>query len=202
MPGRRIIRGLGTFLAALSSIAWLAAAFGWFRGVRRIPILREVAKKSGPIDQYPSVSVVVPARDEEAKVGETLRSILDQDYPGRLEVVAVDDRSADRTGKIIAGLAAQRPEKLKALRVDSLTDGWLGKNYALYRGAEEASGEWLLFTDADVRIAPGCIGDAIHYALKENLDHLTLSPELVSRGVALKSFVAAFVLVFGMTQRP
>ena len=119
----RVVRGAGTLLATLGSVAWLAAAFGWFRGVRRIPVLREAAKKSEPIDQYPSVSVVVPARDEEAKVGETLRSILDQDYPGRLEVVAVDDRSADRTGKIIAGLAAQRPEKLKALRVDSLTDG-------------------------------------------------------------------------------
>jgi hypothetical protein len=201
VPGR-VVRGAGTPLAAIGSVAWLAAAFGWFRGVRRIPVLREVGKTSGPVDQYPSVSVVVPAREEEAGVGEALRSILDQDYPGWLEVVAVDDRSTDRTGGIIAELAAQWPDRLKALRVDSLPDGWLGKNYALYRGAEEAGGEWLLFTDADVRFEPGCIRDAIDYALNEDLDHLTLSPELISRGVALKSFVAAFVLVFGVTQRP
>jgi glycosyltransferase involved in cell wall biosynthesis len=75
----------------------------------------------------------------------------------------------------------------------------LGKNYALYRGAEEAGGEWLLFTDADVRFAPGCIEDAMHYAQSEDLDHLTLTPELVSRGIALKCFVAALVLVFGVT---
>ena len=74
---------------ALSSVAWLAAAFGWFRGVRRIPVLREVARTSGPVDRHPSVSVIVPARDEEAGVREALRSILDQDYPGRLEAVGV-----------------------------------------------------------------------------------------------------------------
>ena len=59
----------------------------------------------------------------------------------------------------------------------------------------------MLFTDGDVRFVPGAIEDAIHYALSEDLDHLTLSPELISRGVALKGFVAAFVLVFGVTQR-
>ena len=143
MPGR-VVRGAGTLLAALGSVVWLAAAFGWFRGVRRIPVLREAAKKSEPIDRYPSVSVVVPAQEAEAGVGEALRSILDQDYPGWLEVVAVDDRSTDRTGGIIAGLAAQWPGMLKPLRVDSLPNSWLGKNYDLYRGAEEAGEEWLL----------------------------------------------------------
>ena len=69
-----------------------------------------------------------------------MRSILDQDYPGWLEVVAVDDRSADRTGDIIARLAAKWPGRLKMLRVESLSDGWLGKNHALYRGAEKAGG--------------------------------------------------------------
>ena len=50
---------------------------------------------------------------------------------------------------------------LRTLRVDRLPEGWLGKNHALYRGAEEAGGEWLLFTDADVRFSPDCLGDAI-----------------------------------------
>ena len=65
-----LLRGVGTLLAALGSVAWLAAAFGWFRGVRRVPVLREAARKSWSIDRYPSVSVIVPARDEEAGVGE------------------------------------------------------------------------------------------------------------------------------------
>jgi Glycosyl transferase family 2 len=202
-PGSgRLLRRLGTLLVVLCSVAWLVAVAGWFHGVRRVPVLSEVGEAGKPIDRYPAISVVVPARDEEVGVGETLRSVLDQDYPGRLEVLAVDDRSTDRTGGIIAGLAAERPGRLKPLRVDRLPEGWLGKNHALYRGAEEAGGEWLLFTDADVRFSPDCIKDAIHYALRENLDHLTLSPELISRGIALKSFVAAFVLVFEVTQRP
>ncbi len=88
------------------------------------------------------------------------------------------------------------------MRVDGLPECWLGKNHALYLGAEAAGGEWLLFTDADVRLSAGCVGDTIHYDEGEDLDHLTLSPELISRGAVLKSFVAAFVLVFEITQRP
>ena len=201
MPGK-IIRFLGTLLVVLSSVAWLAAVAGWFRGARRIPVLREAAETEKPIDRYPSVSVVVAARDEEAGVREALGSVLDQDYPGSLEVVAVNDRSTDHTGGIIADLAARRPDRLRLLAVDELPEGWLGKNHALYRGATEVGGEWLLFTDADVRFSPDCLELAMRYAEIERLDHLTLAPELLSHGVALKSFVTAFTFVFGVTQRP
>ena len=88
------------------------------------------------------------------------------------------------------------------MRVDGLPECWLGKNHALYLGAEAAGGEWLLFTDADVRLSAGCVEDAIRCAAREDLDLLTLTPELISRGVALKSFVATLVLVFEITQRP
>lgn len=198
----KMLRGVGTSLVVLGSVAWLAAAAGWFRGARRVPVLRKVAESGGPIDQYPSVSVVVAARDEEAGVGEALGSVLDQAYPGHLEVLAIDDRSTDRTGEIIDGLASQRPDRLRMLKIERLPEGWLGKNHALFRGAAEAEGEWLLFTDSDVRFAPDCLKNAIQYSLNENLDHLTLAPGLISRGVALKSFVAAFTLVFEVTQRP
>ena len=201
MPGRTI-RFLGTLLAVLGSLAWIAAVAGWFRGARSVPMLREAAEAKKPIDRYPPVSVVVAARDEEAGVGEALGSVLDQDYPGDLEVLAVDDRSTDRTGEIIADLAARRPDRLTLLKVDRLPDGWLGKNHALYRGAAEARGEWLLFTDADVRFSPDCLELAMRYAQNKRLDHLTLAPELLSHGVALKSFVTSFTFVFGVTQRP
>jgi glycosyltransferase involved in cell wall biosynthesis len=165
-------------------------------------MIREAAERSKNVDRYPSVSVVVAARNEEAGVGEALGSVLDQNYPGLLEVLAVDDRSTDRTGGIIADLAAQRPDRLRSLKVEQLPDGWLGKNHALYRGAAEAGGEWLLFTDADVGFSPDCLELAMRYAQNERFDHLTLAPELLSRGVALKSFVTAFTFVFGVTQRP
>jgi glycosyltransferase involved in cell wall biosynthesis len=201
VPGR-ITRFVGTLLVVLSSAAWLVAVVGWFRGARRVPVLREAAEAEETIDRYPSVSVVVAARNEEAGVGKALGSVLDQDYPGNLEVLAVDDRSTDRTGEIIAGLAALRPDRLRSLEIEQLPDGWLGKNHALYRGAAEAGGEWLLFTDADVRFSPDCLELAMRYAQNESLDHLTLAPELLSHGVALKSFVTAFTFVFGVTQRP
>jgi glycosyltransferase involved in cell wall biosynthesis len=177
-------------------------AAGWFRGVGRVPVLADLRNAGPKLRSHPSVSVVVAARDEEKAVGLALRTVMEQDYAGRLEIVAVDDRSTDGTGDILADLASEVPGTLRRIRVDGLPEGWLGKNHALWVGAEQAAGEWLLFTDADVRFAPDCIGLAVRHAIGEGLDHLTLAPELVSRGVALKSFVAAFVLVFEVTQRP
>ncbi|MDQ5829015.1 MAG: glycosyltransferase [Actinomycetota bacterium] len=192
----------GQALVALCSLAWLAATLEWFRGVRRVPLLGEVRENRDPLDHYPSVSVVVAARNEGEAVEGALGSILAQDYPGSLEVVVVDDRSTDSTGDVLARLASVWPDRIKVLRVERLPDGWLGKNHALYLGAEEAKGEWLLFTDADVRFAPGCLEDAVGYAQGAGFDHLTLATEIISRGIALRSFVAAFVLVFEVTQRP
>jgi glycosyltransferase involved in cell wall biosynthesis len=75
--------------------------------------------------------------------------------------VAVDDRSTDRTAKSSLVRSEQRPGRVNPLRVDGLPECWLGKNHALYLGAEAAGGEWLLFTDADVRLSAGCVEDAI-----------------------------------------
>ena len=177
-------------------------AFDWFRSGRRVPVLRQTRKDHETPKRYPSVSVVVPARDEGETVEEAVRSVLSQSYPGALEVVAVDDRSTDGTGAALAGLASERPDVMKVIRVDELPDGWLGKNHALYLGARETAGEWLLFTDADVRFAPNCLENAVAFVLDEDFDHLAIAPEIVSQGVALKSFVAAFSLVFEVTQRP
>ena len=101
-PGRFLF---APALAAAGTAAWLAMSVGWFRGVRRITVLRETGKDRGPLESYPSVSVIVPARNEEGAVEDALRSVLAQSYPGHLEVVAVDDRSTDRTGEVLARLA-------------------------------------------------------------------------------------------------
>jgi glycosyltransferase involved in cell wall biosynthesis len=135
-------------------------------------------------------------------VGESIRSMLAQDYPGPLEVVAVDDRSTDRTGEILKSLKTEHPSLLSVQRVAELPDGWLGKNHALALGAAETRGDWLLFTDADVRFAPKCFRKALEYATGNGLNHLTLAPEILSRGTLLGGFIAAFELIFVMTQRP
>ncbi len=142
----------------------------------------------------PRLSVVVPARDEGSAIGRAVGSLLAQDYPD-LEVIVVDDRSSDATGDVLRELA-EKDRRLMALRVDELPAGWLGKNHALWRGAERANGEWLLFTDADVVFAPGALRQTVAYAAAEGLDHLTLTPRLVARGVALRAFVAFFGYAF------
>jgi glycosyltransferase involved in cell wall biosynthesis len=140
------------------------------------------------------LSVVVPARDEGLTIGRAVRSLLAQDYPD-LEIIVVDDRSSDATADVLRELEAS-DRRLLVLRVEELPAGWLGKNHALWRGADRANGEWLLFTDADVVFAQGALRQAVAYAEAEGLDHLTLAPYLVARGLALRAFVAFFGYAF------
>src|SRR5438132_14310762 len=142
----------------------------------------------------PSLSIVVPARDDASSIRRPLESLLDQDYPN-LEVIAVDDRSAHGTSDVLREVAAREP-RLTELRVADLPAGWLGKNHALWRGAQRASGQLLLFTDADVVFAPGALRRALAYAVDQGLDHLTLAPRLIAHGVVLRAFVAFFGYAF------
>ena len=198
---RHIFSRTLNLLAALGSLVWLVLGFQWFLGTRNVPVLKEL-RKSGRINRSPALSVILAARDEERWVSESVVSVLAQDYPGTLEVIVVNDRSTDRTGEILDELAARHQGKLRVLSVESLPEGWLGKTHALYIGATEATGEWLLFTDADVVFSPDCSDRAVRYAIDNGLDHLTLPPEISCKGILLRSFVAAFTLVFEMTQRP
>jgi cellulose synthase/poly-beta-1,6-N-acetylglucosamine synthase-like glycosyltransferase len=154
------------------------------------------------MNRIPALSVILAARDEERSVNESVVSMLAQDYSSTLEVIAVNDRSTDRTGEILEELATKHPDSLRVLNVESLPEGWLGKTHALYIGSAEATGEWLLFTDADVIFSHDCSEKAVRYAIDNGLDHLTLPPEILCKGILLRSFVAAFTLIFEMTQRP
>jgi chlorobactene glucosyltransferase len=109
-----------------------------------------------------------------------VRSHLAQDYPD-LEVVVVDDRSTDGTGAILARLAAEDP-RLSVVRGVDPPPGWLGKPHALFQGAEKASGELLLFADADVRYDPGALSAAVAMLERERLDLLALFPKLEMEG--------------------
>jgi hypothetical protein len=125
----------------------------------------------------PSLTIVVPARNEEAEIEPALRSLLQLDYP-QYEVVAVNDRSTDQTGAIMERLAAEPTAqgKLRVLHVSELPRGWLGKLHAMWRGAQQGTGEWLLFTDADCVFHPATLRRAVHYATKTDAAHLVLFP--------------------------
>jgi hypothetical protein len=148
----------------------------------------------------PTVSIVLAARDEAAAVEEAVRSLLAQRYPV-LEVLAVDDRSSDRTAEILGRLATADP-RLRLLRLHELPAGWLGKNHALQRGAEQARGDLLLFTDADVAMAPDALGRAVAMLEAGPFDHLACGPHARVPGLVLQGVVAFFMLLFSLYARP
>ena len=177
-------------LASLTLLLWLVLTADWLLGVRLVDRLDASATK----EKLSTLSVVIPALNEQDAIESSLGSVLAQEYPG-LEVIAINDRSTDRTGAILDRMQGEYPQ-LRVVHIETLPAGWLGKNHALYLGAQQAQGEWLLFTDADVKFEPGALEAAVNYALEHGLEHLTAIPHMTAKGTLLKSFVAAFMLLF------
>ena len=180
-------------LTILDALVFLAVVVPFVLLIRHRHAIPRLPSSPEPA-RLPRLSVVVPARDEGSAIARAVGSLLEQDYPD-LEVIVVDDRSSDTTGDVLRDLAI-KDRRLVVIRVDQLPAGWLGKNHALWRGAERASGDWLLFTDADVVFAKPALRRAVAYAVGEELDHLTLAPRLIARGLALRAFVAFFGYAF------
>ncbi|MGA8767394.1 MAG: glycosyltransferase family 2 protein, partial [Candidatus Acidiferrales bacterium] len=176
------------------ALAWIATVVDLSIGVRTIPWLRDAK----PLEdrKCPSVSVLFAGRDEAEKMPDAIETMLALDYP-RYEVIAVDDRSDDATGAILEA-AAKKDARLKTVRVDSLPLGWLGKPHALEKAYEQSSGEWLVFTDADVHFRPDLLRRVIALAEMKGWDHLTLlaAPKLHTFGekMALTFFGICFLL--------
>jgi glycosyltransferase involved in cell wall biosynthesis len=186
-------------LAALTTVGLAVACVDFVVGHRRLRWLGEVAAAS-TASMCPSVSIVAAARNEARGIEAAVTSFLGLDYPG-LEIVVVDDRSTDQTGAILERLA-RRHVRLRIKRVVELPGGWLGKNHALAAGAADASGELLLFTDADVVFEPTTLRRAVMVMEQDRLDHLTAIPDARVPGFALSAFVAAFGVFFSMYARP
>jgi glycosyltransferase involved in cell wall biosynthesis len=168
------------------------------RGNRSICFLRDLPAVLPP--RPPRVSLIIAARNEELNIETALDSLLAQDYPD-YEVIVVDDRSADATPQILARAQA-RDARLSVVRVDVLPDGWLGKNHALERGAADASGEILIFADADVVMRADAIRRAVAHALAASRDHLAITPEMIKPGMMLGMFMSAFTMFFSLYARP
>lgn len=139
----------------LTILLVLYALFEW-----NLRVYRRFSSK--PLAAHPKVSVLVPCRNEEKRLEPNLLSILSQDYPD-FELIVLDDNSTDATPAILRGLSASHP-RLKVLTGQPLPAGWQGKNYACHQLSEAASGEWLLFVDADTSHAPGMLRAALQEA--------------------------------------
>ncbi len=189
---------LWTILFAIFALISLAAYLRAFRGMSKVPRLRDVT----PLDDAccPTVSVLFGARDEADKLPQALPTMLAQDYP-RYEVIAVNDRSRDPTPQILDEFAGQHAH-LKVVHVAELAAGWLGKPHALETAYRRATGEWLVFTDADVRFAPDLLRRTLALALEKRWDHVSLLAIVDLKGFWEKVAVGYWVLGFVLAYEP
>jgi glycosyltransferase involved in cell wall biosynthesis len=125
------------------------------------------------------VSVIVPARNEEASLGACLESLVGQTGV-TFEILVVDDHSTDRTREIAESFAAKEPGKVRVIEAGPLPQGWTGKNNAVATGVREARGEWLLFTDADTVHLLGSLARAVKEAEENQAEMLSYSPEQIA----------------------
>lgn len=183
-----------TVMSILVLAFWLSR-FLHFRPshLRHLPL-------SNPCDGQALVSMIVAARDEEDSIEANVRSLLAQSYPS-LELIVVNDRSSDQTGPILMRLAAEFP-RLKVIHQERLAEGWLGKCWALHTGSKIAQGEWLIFCDGDVILAPDALKNALATAQKEGLDHLTMAPRMLSGSWWEEAVITSLSFLFFIFQDP
>jgi glycosyltransferase involved in cell wall biosynthesis len=171
--------------AIILAAMWLGRAVLTTLGARALLDLPAGDPTREPPGGWPRVSVVVPSQNDELDVRTSIDSLLAGDYPN-LEVIAVDDRSTDRTGAILDEIA-EKDQRVRAVHIRELPDGWIGKPHALLQGTLSSTGDWLLFTDADVRFRPATLRKAVARAIELRLDFFTLIPDSGAATVVMRA---------------
>lgn len=174
-----------------TGVLFLGLAWRTRRFANALVSLKELPVRMEPPtgrSKWPRVSLVIPACNEADTIEPAAKSLLEINYPN-LEIVLVNDRSKDGTGAIIDRLAGQDP-RIKAMHIHELPEGWLGKVHALEKGMALTTGEWILLTDADVFFTPEALKKAINLCVQDQLDFLTVIPDVVARGKALQVMMA------------
>ncbi|HXV28534.1 MAG TPA: glycosyltransferase family 2 protein [bacterium] len=189
------------WLAVLIFLFWCIKGLDFLIGVLwGIPALKRFSCPSPPAS--PKISIIFAARNEEDKVRDAVMTMLNMDYPD-YEVIAVNDRSEDQTLALLQDAALTASfSHFRIVNIETLPEGWIGKNHALYEGAKMASGQWLLFTDADVHFDPGTLKAAMNAVSCLNLDHLALFPWVISKNILESLFVLMFSFIFYLWFRP
>ena len=188
-------------LTPLEALAWLPAAV-WiyllaFRGLFWSPTVR-----LGPVrapDRWPSVAIVVPARNESDLVVTTLPSLTGQDYPGRVHVFLVDDCSDDSTAEVAVDATAGSPLPLTVVNGRHRPKGWVGKTWALHQGVEAATEfapDYILFTDADIHHPADSLRRLVSEATAAERDLVSLMARLRTANRWERLIVPAFVYFF------
>jgi chlorobactene glucosyltransferase len=155
----------------LLTIPWLGVGLfmtAYFRNPRGLPTAGSPGKGGAPF-----VSIIVPARNEEANIERCVSSLAALKYPA-FEILVVDDESRDRTAQIVENLPSGNSSEVRLIRGKPLPEGWFGKPWACWQGAAAARGDLLLFTDADTVHAPGLLSQAVCGLREEGADVVSL----------------------------
>jgi len=205
-------------------IAGLILALAWFSRIvdaaLGMPSVADVSRPEwnrNPVTPSgnPRVSIVVPARNEEDSIEQALNTLLALDYDN-YEVIAVNDRSTDRTGEILEKIQSSRSQvsqkqrdpghptsvSFRSIHHRDLPPGWLGKTHAMWTAANHATGDWLLFTDADVMFKPDSLRRALAYAEAELADHVVMFPRMIMMRPGEYMMIAFFQTMFTFGHRP
>jgi GT2 family glycosyltransferase len=181
------------------SLAWVLRTYD---AIHLLPTVTDLSMPDWDAwpEGTPTLTVVVPARDEAEKIAATLDALLMSDCPG-LRILVVDDRSTDGTGAIVDAYVAEVevkwPGKLEAIHITELPEGWLGKTFALMVATDNSRSDYVLYTDADVLLSPSILRRALVYAQDSDADHLVVMPTplIQSRG---EGIVLGFMQIFGL----
>jgi len=207
------------FAGTILALAWFSRIVDAALGMPSVADISRGEWDRNPVSPAgnPRVSIIVPARNEAETIEQSLRSLLALDYDN-YEVIAVNDRSTDRTGEIIERLSenshvsqnrrdvghptsdVRRP--LRVIHHRELPAGWLGKTHAMWTAANLATGDWLLFTDADVLFRPDSLRRALAYAEAEAADHVVLFPRMILKTPGERMMIAFFQTMFMFGHRP
>jgi glycosyltransferase involved in cell wall biosynthesis len=208
------------------ALAWFSRIVEAALGMPRVADIArpEWDRKPASAEGEPKVSIIVPARNEAEHIRETLLRLLALDY-SNYEIIAVNDRSTDSTGQIMDEVARScgadtpvrvwaasslsvvagggaRAKRLKVIHISKLPSGWMGKTHAMWRAGQQATGDWLLFTDADVLFKPDSVRRAIAYAEAEKADHVVLFPRMIMKQWGERMMIAFFQALFVFGHRP
>jgi len=180
--------------------AWVVLSIYVLWALRSLPVLKDATTSLACAElEWPLVSIIIPACNEAEHIEAAVSSILNQDYPA-LEVIAINDRSIDNTGDILDRLATE-DTRLKVIHIETLPERWLGKVHALHTGIQQASGDWYLFTDADIRYQPDALRKALCFTITQDIDHLTCLPRVDIQQFWLDVAVRAFIFLFTIATR-
>ena len=191
-----MLTNLFVLLDWLIVLSWLIRALVWRRMFPRVPDLTQALPSQPSTQALPSLSVIVPARNEAADITATLVSLLASEGVN-LQVIAVNDRSTDQTGSRMQAVAG-----VQVLNVTELPSGWLGKTHAMDLAARHATGEWLLFTDADVTFRCEALRRVLRFAVTSRADHVVLFPTILMHTWSERMMIAFLQVLSVWAMRP